>query len=106
MKNYPKIFLAVFGFLFGFIQEISSQTTWSNDIAPIIYEKCAHCHHQGAIAPFELMSYPDVFNKGSLINHVLNEGSMPPWPPDPNYRHFANEFYLTNSEITFYVRGI
>lgn len=87
---FPLLFLTSF---------LNAQITWSEDVAPIIYQKCSHCHHQGAIAPFSLMSYGDVTTFASPISHVLTEGIMPPWPPDPNYKHFADEFYLTNSEV-------
>jgi len=73
---------------------------FSQDIAPIIYSHCSTCHHQGAIAPFPLMSYHDVVNNGgyAMLSDV-NARIMPPWPPDPNYSHLAHERVLTPNEI-------
>ena len=45
---------------------------WSNNIASIIYSKCANCHHQGAIGPFNLMSYNDVV----AAYRTLQDGSF------------------------------
>lgn len=84
-------------YLIGFSVNLSAQN-WSNDIAALVYEKCSFCHHQDAIAPFNLMSYQDVQQYSPLIPHAINEGSMPPWLPDPKYTHFADEYYLTDSE--------
>ena len=87
-------------FFYLIIQQIAAQSpTWNDDIAPLIYENCSSCHHDGAIAPFELMSYEDVVSYASLIHEVIDHREMPPWPADPNYRHFANETYLEDSEI-------
>jgi len=33
------------------------------------------------------------------IHHVVDERSMPPWPADPDYRHFVGEAYLDSTEI-------
>jgi len=72
--------------------------TWAEDIAPVIYSKCAHCHHEGAIGGFSLMSYDDVYDWAYQIHHVIEEKEMPPWPADPEYRHFANEFPMDSAE--------
>lgn len=72
---------------------------WSEHIASIIYDNCASCHHQDGIAPFNLMAYDDVVPYGDLIHHAVEELEMPPWPADPNYRHFVGEARLSQSEI-------
>lgn len=86
--------------LFLICQSMFAQTpTWSEDIAPLIYENCSSCHHTGAIAPFELMSYEDVVTYAPFIHEAIEHREMPPWPADPNYRHFAHETYLEDDEI-------
>lgn len=72
---------------------------WSTDIAPIIYKNCSSCHHEGGIAPFNLMSYDETVMWGGDIYHAVDERSMPPWPADPNYRHFVGETYLEDWQI-------
>lgn len=90
--------ILIFGLLVG--NHCTGQTsTWTKDIAPIIYENCASCHHESAIAPFELMSYDDCKSYGYNIRSVVNERSMPPWPADPDYKHFVGEASLSQEEI-------
>lgn len=77
-----------------------SQTPdWSTGIASIIYEHCSHCHHEGAIAPFALMSYDDAALWAFSIQVQVNAKLMPPWPPDPNYNHLKDENVLSENEL-------
>lgn len=81
---------------------VSAQTTptWSADVASIVYNKCSSCHHAGAIGPFALMSYSDAFIQAASMELSVGAGTMPPWPPDPNYRRYAHERLLTPEEKT------
>lgn len=72
---------------------------WSPDVATIIYEHCSGCHHDGGIGPFPLMSYADAVAAGTAIPAAITSRHMPPWPANPEYRHFANENVLTQAEI-------
>ncbi|MEO8066707.1 MAG: T9SS type A sorting domain-containing protein [Flavobacteriales bacterium] len=72
---------------------------WCPDVANIIYDHCSSCHHQGSIGPFELMSYSDVVDNGLSVQEQVGFRHMPPWPADPDYRHFAHENVLTQAEI-------
>ena len=73
--------------------------TFSHDIAPIVYEKCAPCHHPGEAAPFSLLTYQDVKKRAALIAAVTRSGYMPPWLPEHGYGDFAGERRLTPDEI-------
>ncbi len=88
----------------------TGQTTpvWSTDIAPILYNNCATCHHNGAIAPFELLSYNDAVVQAAGINADVQSGTMPPWPPDPAYHHMAHERLVSaadKAKIAAWVAG-
>ena len=73
---------------------------YSEDIAPIIYNKCLQCHHNGGISSLSLETYSSaVFNSG-IIQHLTSTGEMPPWPPDTLYQNYAFENILTLDEIT------
>lgn len=73
---------------------------WSNNIASIIYSKCANCHHQGAIGPFNLMSYNDAVAAASGIIDAVSNDRMPPWPPDTTYKKFAHQRTLNIQQKT------
>lgn len=90
-------------FTFLFFTLLSTQwlcaQTWADDIAPIVYKNCTVCHRTGGIAPFPLESYNDaVANANAMALSTLNK-QMPPWMPDPAYRHFKGERYLSQNEI-------
>ena len=39
------------------IVSFSQSPNFSEDIAPIFYNKCTQCHHSGGVAPFSLIDY-------------------------------------------------
>jgi len=85
---------------FSSITTSQAQTpTWAEDIAPILYNNCTKCHHDGGIAPFPLMEYSEATANSHGISHATGTGEMPPWPADPSYRHYSGERLLKPSEI-------
>src|SRR4030095_15031187 len=94
-----KAFLPLFSILFCSSFLFAQTPDWSTSVASIIYNNCSVCHHSGAIAPFTLMSYEDALLNAFSIQADVNAKKMPPWPPDPNYSHFAFEKVLTEDEI-------
>jgi hypothetical protein len=78
---------------------IPPNPTFSAHVAPIIYENCTPCHRPGSAGPFSLLSYRDVFKRKKMVAKVTRMRYMPPWPADPEYRHFAGEKVLTDAEI-------
>jgi Tetratricopeptide repeat len=73
--------------------------TFVHDIAPIVYEKCAPCHHPGAAAPFSLLTYQDVKKRASQIAAATRSGYMPPWLPEQGHGEFVDERRLTPEQI-------
>ena len=79
---------------------IKAQTPdWSTGIAPIIYNNCTKCHHTNGIAHYPFESYADVVRYSLVIPQYLDSGLMPPWPPDPTYRHYVGERILSRGAI-------
>lgn len=94
-KNYICLLVVIIYSQNGF----SQIPDWSSQIADIIYNNCTTCHREGYIAPFTLSSYDDAYQHAYSIQVAVNAHIMPPWPPDPEYRHFAYEAVLDQSEI-------
>jgi hypothetical protein len=92
------IFPALFGAAAMFPPAPGS-VTFSETIAPILYENCVTCHRPGQAAPFSLISYDDAKKKGKLIAKVTESRYMPPWRAAHGYGDFADERRLTDAQI-------
>lgn len=55
--------------------------SFTQDVAPIIADKCAGCHQSGGIAPFPLETAKQISSRASLIGATVQARVMPPWPP-------------------------
>lgn len=77
----------------------AQDVTWSEDIAPILYDHCTSCHREGEIGPFPITSYEEATAYGGMIEYVTAIKYMPPWSPNPEYVHFKDENVLTEEEI-------
>ena len=73
--------------------------TFNRDVAPIIFENCTTCHRPGESAPFTLLSYDDVKQRARQIVTTTEDRFMPPWKPDPEFRHFEGERWLDPDDI-------
>ena len=73
--------------------------TFSRDIAPIILASCSPCHRPGGGAPFALLTYEDVRQRGAAIATAVSRRLMPPWKPVAGYGAFVGERRLTDDQI-------
>ena len=73
--------------------------TYSKDIAPLIADRCAMCHHPGGSGPFSLLSYDNVKRRAALIAAVTERRYMPPWKADPSNGPFIDQHPLSDDEI-------
>jgi hypothetical protein len=76
--------------------------TASQDVLPILLDKCAGCHQAGGIAPFALTSSQDAVQYASAIAFVTRQRIMPPWPPGPDSPEFVGQAHrqLTGEELS------
>jgi Tfp pilus assembly protein PilF/mono/diheme cytochrome c family protein len=80
--------------------------TFSRDIAPIVYQNCAVCHHPGGAGPFPLLSYEDVKKHARQIAAVTTARFMPPWPPKQGHGEFRDERRLSREQIDTIARWV
>src|SRR6266705_3190323 len=67
------------------------RVTFTKDIAPILWNRCASCHRPGEIGPFSLLTYDDAKRHATQIGIVIRNGVMPPWKPEAARGEFENE---------------
>jgi len=95
MKNI----LLAFVFLSLVTIDSNGQTTFTKDIADIIYKNCSTCHRPGEIGPFPLTNYQEISERANMIKFVTQSKYMPPWKADPGYSRFLEETFLEQEEI-------
>jgi tetratricopeptide (TPR) repeat protein len=76
-----------------------SHPTFTRDIAPIVWSRCATCHRPGEIGPFSLITYDEVKRHAAQIGVVTARRVMPPWKPETGKGEFQNERRLTDREL-------
>jgi hypothetical protein len=73
--------------------------TFTKDVAPIFYKKCAGCHRPGELAPMSLLEYKTARPWAKAIRAAVLTRKMPPWFADARYGEFANDARLSEQEI-------
>ncbi len=73
--------------------------TFNQDIAPIVFGRCAECRRPNQIAPMSLLSYQEVRPWARAIKAKVQAREMPPWFADPRYGRFKNDKSLSQAEI-------
>ncbi|MGH9844086.1 MAG: tetratricopeptide repeat protein, partial [Blastocatellia bacterium] len=83
-----------------FPQASPQAPTFNKQIAPLVFEHCAACHHTGGAAPFPLTTYGEVKQRARQIADVVSSRYMPPWLPEklPGVE-FADEQRLSDGQI-------
>ncbi len=80
--------------------------TFNKDIAPIVFQHCATCHHSGEVAPFSLLTYEDVKKRDKQIQAVTADRYMPPWKSAAACGRFIGERRLQPGEIDLIARWV
>src|SRR5262245_18023654 len=89
--------VALVGFTTGF--GAAQSVTFSKDVAPILFDHCASCHHPDGPAPFSLITYAVARQRAGLIAKVTKAHVMPPWKSEPGYGEFVGHRHLSDREI-------
>src|SRR4051812_34077778 len=80
-------------------QPVSPATvTFTKDVAPIVFQHCASCHHPGGAGPFSVLTYSSVRSHARQIAEATKRRYMPPWKPAAGYGRFVGENRLTPAE--------
>ena len=78
---------------------ITSPFTFSDDVLPIVKERCAECHSPGGVAPMSLLTHADTVPWAESIRVELMAGHMPPWRVEGAPGRFRNLAPFTAREM-------
>src|ERR1700689_2123502 len=78
----------------------AEKATFTETIAPILYQNCVTCHRPGEAAPFSLISYDDARKRGALIATVTKSRYMPPWHAAHGFGDFEGERQLSAAQTS------
>jgi tetratricopeptide (TPR) repeat protein/mono/diheme cytochrome c family protein len=84
----------------------SGQVTFSKDVAPVVFSKCAQCHHPGGSAPFSLLTYRDARPHATQMALLTKNRVMPPWKVHPSGPKFIGLDLLSDAEIAIIERWV
>lgn len=76
----------------------SPAPTFSKDVAPILYQNCASCHHPGGLGPFSLLDYDSAKAETDRMQDAVSSGYMPPWHAEGPRGVFRNDRRLSDAD--------
>jgi hypothetical protein len=77
----------------------SNTPTFTEQVAPIVFQNCVTCHRPGEIGPFPLLTYQDVRKRARQIAEVTGTRFMPPWHAESGHVEFLNPRVLSEEQI-------
>ena len=80
--------------------------TFTQHIAPIVFNNCTGCHRPGEAAPFSLMNYRDARRRGRMMRKVTKSRFMPPWHASSGDVEFLGERRLTEKQIALFDKWV
>ena len=84
----------------------TDHVTFSRDVAPIFFHRCATCHRPGEVAPMSLLDYAAARPWARSIARAVRARAMPPWSAESDHRRWANDMALSPDEIATIVRWV
>jgi mono/diheme cytochrome c family protein len=83
-----------------------AKISYSEEVAPILAEKCVTCHTKGGMGPFAMDKYETVKGFAPMIREALRTQRMPPFHSDTHGSEWTNGMALTKPEIMTVVNWI
>lgn len=80
-------------------ETVPDNLTFTEHIAPILYENCTECHRPEGIGHFDIITYNDAKRYGSVMAYAVRAKVMPPWPADQHYTEFTGQKLMAERDI-------
>src|SRR5262249_32075275 len=81
------------------VVQAKESITFTEDVAPIVFNRCATCHRPGEAAPFSLLTYDDGKPRGNPIAEAVTSREMPPWKAVVTDYAYKDDRRLSEDEI-------
>jgi hypothetical protein len=78
---------------------ITSKYTYTEDVLPIVSQRCAPCHQAGGVGPMSLLTYDEARPWAESMRAELTSGHMPPWFADTGVSDLMNPRRLSPREL-------
>jgi peroxiredoxin len=75
-----------------------AKISYSEQIGPMLKDKCTACHQVGGVGPWAMTSYDMIKGFAPMIREVVRTQRMPPWHADPHYGTWQGARALTNDQ--------
>src|SRR6202008_4539498 len=62
--------------LLALLLQAAGAPTFAEDVAPILWQRCAGCHRPGEVGPFPLLEYTDAKKRAAQIVERVDAGAM------------------------------
>jgi len=83
-----------------------AKISYSQQIGPMLKDKCTACHQVGGVGPWAMTNYDMVKGFAPMIREVVRTMRMPPWHADPHYGTFAGARALSDDQRRLLVHWI
>lgn len=88
------------------VNDLPELVSYTEHVAPILFENCLECHRPQQIGPMSLRNYEDTRPWAKSIKTAVTQKTMPPWFSDDPHGKFKNEMRLTDREIALISRWV
>src|SRR5580765_7455494 len=66
----------------------AAPVTFSQDVAPLLFRRCAPCHRPDGSSAITLLTFEDARGHARQLAAVTASRAMPPWKPEPGSGSF------------------
>jgi Flp pilus assembly protein TadD len=85
---------------YGLVRAQGPSVTFSQHIAPLLFDRCAGCHQPGGLGPFSVLTFESVRSHVTQIGLMTKDRRMPPWKAGSDYGEFIGQRPLSEAEIS------
>lgn len=86
--------------------DVPAKPTFSEHIAPLVFQNCTGCHRPGQVAPFTLLNYKDTQKHAKTMLRTMEDRYMPPWHPEKGHGEFRDERRLSDDQIKLFANWV